>query len=104
MTTLGVRLGELIKKKGFTQRELAKEVGVTEAAMSLYVKGARIPRASILENIAKKLDTTSDYLLNGTKTNRLEDLIQVNKLLARNVSEMTPEEKMQIISILISNE
>ena len=59
------RLAEMIKAKGLSQKELAQLAGVTEAAMSHYVKGDRIPRASVLVRIAEALGTTADYLMNG---------------------------------------
>ena len=100
----GERLALLIKEKGLSQRELAQKAGVTEAAMSLYVKGTRIPRASVLARVAEALNTTSDYLMNGTASNNREELDLAKKLLARNVAEMTHAEKMQIISILFSED
>ena len=65
MTTMGERLKELIDKKGICQKDLAEKVGCTDAAISHYIKGDRVPRASVLTKIAIALDTTSDYLMEG---------------------------------------
>ena len=95
--TFGERLSELIRIRDYSQKELAKRAGVTEAAMSHYVKGDRYPRASVLARIADALGTTSDYLMNGTATNAKEEVNQAKRLIARNVSQMSREEKMKLI-------
>lgn len=40
---LGHRISAMLEKKGITQREYAEKVGVTEVAISRYIKGERIP-------------------------------------------------------------
>lgn len=56
MASIGVRIKSLLDKKGLTQKELANAVGCTEAAISHYIKGDRVPRASVLSKIAIALD------------------------------------------------
>lgn len=53
---------ELLEKKGITQKELANLIGVTETAMSRYVNGNRIPKATTCIKIAKALDCTVEEL------------------------------------------
>ena len=48
MAEIGKRIKELLEKKGITQKELALKVGCTEAAISHYIKGDRIPRSSVM--------------------------------------------------------
>ena len=55
-----------MKRNGLSQKELARKVGVTEAAMSYYVRGDRTPRSDVLTRIAKALNTTTDYLLGNS--------------------------------------
>lgn len=74
---LGGRIADLLKKSGLTQRELANKVGVTEASMSRYISGCRIPKGPTIANIANALHTTSDYLL-GTE----EDITKEQKTIA----------------------
>lgn len=57
------RLSILMNEQKLTQKELAIKTGVTESAMSYYVKGVRTPRSDVLTRIAKALNTTTDYLL-----------------------------------------
>ena len=98
------RLLELIHNKKITQKDLADKAGVTEAAMSHYLKGDRFPRASVLARIADALGTTSEYLMNGNASDAKEEIDYAKKLIARNVSEMSKEDKIRIMSILFEEE
>ena len=53
----------LMKQYGYTQKELAAEVGVTEATMSRYINNSRTPKGTVIAAIAYKLHTSTDYLL-----------------------------------------
>ena len=61
----GKRIKDLCRQKGITVRELAEKSNTTEVSMSRFITGARMPNAPILKNIAKALETTTDYLLGG---------------------------------------
>lgn len=102
-TAFNERLSELICRRGFTQKELAAKAGVTEAAVSHYLKGDRVPRASVMARMADALDTTTDYLYGGTIQNADGDIAYARRLIARNVHQMTHQEKMDIINILMSD-
>lgn len=102
--TFGERLSALLKEKGMQQQILAQKAEVTEAAVSHYIKGDRIPRASVMSRIAEALGTTSDYLMNGTAPDSKNEVAHAKRLIARNVKQMTKEEKMEIMSILLGEE
>lgn len=101
---MGTRIKELLAKKGITQKELAETVGCTDAAISHYIKGDRIPRSSVLTKIAIALDTTSDYLMEGIPTDVTDELDYAKKLIARNVTQMSKAEKREIINILMGDD
>ena len=65
------KLGERIRKRldeiGMSQRELADKLGITEVSLSRYIKGERIPRATVVIGIAKVLDVSVEWLLKGEK-------------------------------------
>lgn len=103
MKNIGGRIKALLEQKGMTQRQLAEKVGCTEAAVSHYVKGDRVPRSSAMSKIAIALGTTTDFLTNGTPQNKDSDLGYAKKLIARNADYMTREEKMEIIDILMGD-
>ena len=64
----GQIIKEILGQKGISQKELSASAGVTEAAMSHYIKGDRVPRGANLLNIAKALGTTTNVLLGETET------------------------------------
>lgn len=59
----GERLKKAIVDKNITQKELATRCGMTEVAVSRYIKSKRIPRGVTLAKIANELDVTTDWLL-----------------------------------------
>ena len=61
------RLKEILKEKGISGKDLAKEVNVTEASISKLSKGDSIPRKDLLLKIAKTLDVDIKDLFNSTK-------------------------------------
>ena len=101
---MGDRMKELLTKKGLTQKELASKAGCTDAAISHYIKGDRIPRASVVSKIAIALGTTSEYLMEGIPTDVTEEVDYAKRLIARNVTQMSASEKREILSILMGDE
>lgn len=104
MSSLGGRIKSLLSQKGMTQKQLAQEVGCTEAAVSHYVKGDRVPRSSVMSKIAIALGTTSDYLTEGIPQDTKSELGYAKKLIARNAEYMSSTEKMEIINILMGED
>ena len=103
MTALGDRIKSPLLQKGMTQKQLAQEVGCTEAAVSHYVKGDRVPRSSVMTKIAIALGSTSDYLTEGIPQDTKSELGYAKKLIARNAEHMSSAEKMEIINILMGD-
>lgn len=102
--TFNGRLSLLLQQKNMTQKDLAARAGVTEAAISHYLKGDRTPRASVLTRIAEALNSTTDYLMGGAEVDSVSELNYAKRLIARNVHQMSKEEKMDIINILMSGD
>jgi len=48
-----MKLGDFLSTQGFSVRDFAKTVNVTDAAMSRYVSGKRLPRAEIMQRIVE---------------------------------------------------
>lgn len=96
---IGDRILELMKKSDFTQKELATMVGVTDAAISRYINNEREPKVEVVANLATALDTTTDYLIYGTSST--EDFAEIYRLVARSTSNMTADEKMKLMKVLL---
>lgn len=96
------RIKEMIAEKGISQKELSELTGITESAISHYVKGTRVPRGANLIKIAGVLGTTADDLLSGDKEmDKDRDLVFAKSLIARNAAQMTKEEKMEFVALLM---
>lgn len=65
--TLGFRIALRRKELGFTQEELAEKVGVSAQAVSKWENDISCPDISLLPNLAKVLNMTTDELLTGKK-------------------------------------
>lgn len=75
-STIGERIRLRRSVLGITQRELANQVGVSMAAVSLWEKGNTDPGAAKLELLAKSLGCPTEWLLSGDKSyqlNRFQD-------------------------------
>jgi transcriptional regulator with XRE-family HTH domain len=99
---LGLRISETLQKRGITQKELASRIGVKEAVMSRYITGDREPKPEVLANIATALHTTSDFLL-GIECEEFNHP-KIRRLIARNASSMTEQEKKELINALFGEE
>ena len=100
--TMTSRIKELLEQKGITQRKLSELTGITESAISHYIKGDRIPRGMSLVKIAQALGTTADDLVScDQELDKERDLVYAKALIARNASQMTTEEKIGFIKLLM---
>ncbi len=99
---LGSRIAEILQRRKMTQKELAERIGVTEAVISRYISGDREPKPEILANIATALHSTSDFLL-GIEREEF-DHPRIRRLIARNASFMTEQEKKELINALFGEE
>lgn len=64
-----MRLKELREAKGLSQRELARELHVTQGAVQKWEAGRQMPKASRLTAICKVLGCTLDELLKEDEKN-----------------------------------
>lgn len=87
-----------LKKLSMSQKELAEATGLTESAVSRYVKGERVPRGINLMKIANALSITVDQLL--ADDNNKDDINVVKNLIARNASKMSDKDRLELINLL----
>ena len=57
------RLLELREKRNLNQRDLAKGIGMTQAAISRWEKNIQIPDIESLIKLCRFFDVSADYLL-----------------------------------------
>lgn len=91
---------ELMKQEGLSQKDLAEKINVTEASMSRYIKGERIPRIDVLVKLANVFNVSIEYL-QGLK--EVEDFNEIKRIVARNSKNMTDEQKMELAKMLLKD-
>ncbi len=70
--TIGSRIAQARKAKGYTQEEFSQLLNVTAQAVSKWENDLSCPDIQLLPQIASILGMTTDELLTGTKTNQDE--------------------------------
>ena len=74
MDGFGERVIKLLEEVGYTQREFAGMVGISEGALCRYLKDLREPKMEVIANMATALNTITDFLLTGKNdTKTLQD-------------------------------
>ena len=63
MSSFGDTLSSLRQREGLTQTELAKDLGLSRSALSMYESGEREPSFRILFRIASRLGVDMNTLL-----------------------------------------
>lgn len=96
------RLKELRKRKGLSQGDLAERIEVHFTQVSRYERGETKPNAEAMTKLAKALDTTVDYLMNGTADDVVQDAGLEKELISRfrQVQDLPTEEKKTVLSLL----
>lgn len=100
-TAFGAFVAVLRKEKGYTQRELADRLFVSDKAVSKWERGLSLPDISLLVPMSKELDVTVMELLQGRRLeNDREDELRlgfgdVEQLVKKAItfSEVAPEDK-----------
>lgn len=64
----GLRVKELRKQKGWSQKELGNRIGVSYAQLNKYEGGTNVPPLDKLVGLASALETSLDYLATGELT------------------------------------
>ena len=99
MESFGIRIMNILKESGMSQKQLAMKIGLTESALSRYISGERQPKPEVVANIATALCVTSDYLLGITPLSFNGKYVE--RIIAREAKNMTLEEKNELIKIML---
>lgn len=97
-------------KKGLSQSDLAKAIGVHVTNISRYERGENRPTSDVLTKLANALGTTVDFLMSGSLNDLADTQIADKELLSQfKRTEHLPQEKKQLVkafleSFLITNE
>jgi transcriptional regulator with XRE-family HTH domain len=96
------RLKDLRKRKGISQSELADLIEVHFTQVSRYERGETKPNAEAMTKLAKALDTTVDFLMNGTADDVVKDAGLEKELISRfkEVQDLETEDKRTVLSLM----
>lgn len=98
---IGRKIADHLSRQGLSQRDLAQRVGVSEVAMSRYINGTRIPKATILDGIAKALHTSMEELMGQeVKDNPEKCYHRVQREIYQFKDNWTDKQKLNLIGIL----
>jgi len=62
-SNFAARLGELRQEQAMNQRQVANDLGVSQAVLSHYENGLREPKLEFISKVCTYYDVTADYLL-----------------------------------------
>ena len=85
-----LKIREIRKRCGLTQKELAEGIGSSESAISQYENGKRQPDYETLLKISDYFGVSVDYLLGGEEINHSHEDPELDAILEqlKNRSEM----------------
>ncbi len=98
----GKRLAALRKEAGFTQTELANEIGATRRMIAYYETESDHPPTNMLVGLASALNVTTDALLGLKAIKAAKGKQSDSRLLRRmqQVEKLSAHKKRQIIQVI----
>jgi transcriptional regulator with XRE-family HTH domain len=98
-----VRLATMRKAAGFTQEQLAAELGISRRRIAYYEAESDHPPAGLLPKLAQALNTTVDELLGEQTPKRNARPASLSPRLVRRlrqIEHLSPKSKQQLLSII----
>ena len=104
MSNYGENIKKELERRKLSQKDLCKLTGISESAMSKYLSTDRPLRSDIVAKIARALDVNI-YQLLGLSMSNNDTTFNVCKtaLLARGGTELTTEEKKELIDLIFGH-
>jgi transcriptional regulator with XRE-family HTH domain len=97
--TLGLRIRTIRKKMQMTQQQLAKKAGVSQATVSDYENDVtKNHRADELMRFAAALETTPEYLLEGTGPESIRNAASDLDTLVESFNKLSPASRAALIA------
>lgn len=101
----GERLAQLRKTAGYTQDQLATELGISRRRIAYYEVESDHPPVGFLTDLARVLNTTTDALLGQAAGTRKSSKVSLSPRLERRLKQierLSPKPKQQLLSIIDS--
>jgi len=104
--SVGMRIREQRKKKGWTQEDLGKRVSVSPQVVSNWERGYSTPDSADIQSLSKVFLTSSDYLLCRTDDPEInadhQDIASLPEVqfIMRAREEMTPKAYARFLKLV----
>lgn len=98
----GARLAQLRKAAGYTQEQLASELGISRRRVAYYEAESDHPPASLLADLARVLNVSTDELLGNASKRKARPAPLSPRLerRLRQIERLGPKPKQQLLSII----
>jgi len=98
----GARLAQLRKAAGYTQEQLATELGISRRRVAYYEAESDHPPASLLTDLARVLNTSTDELLGNAPKRKTRPAPLSPRLERRlhQIERLGPKPKQQLLSLI----
>jgi transcriptional regulator with XRE-family HTH domain len=98
---IGDKILSLRKDKGWSQQQLAKEIGTSGPIIGRYERGEMMPSVEVAKKLAKIFRVTLDYLVDDTgDLADIKDRAILDRLLA--IEKLEGEDKKTIVHVIDS--
>lgn len=99
LSSFGKRLAKLRKATGYTQHQLADEIGVTRRMIAYYESESQHPPANMLVDLAGALNVSADTLL-GIKPLKTTPLSSRLERRIKQIEKLGPKPRQQITQLI----
>jgi len=102
MSELGKRIQEQRKQIGLTQAQLAAKIEISHTQLTRYESKNIQPPADVLQRLANVFDVSIDYLVNGNKSDKVEQTLKDAELIKqfKQLDKLPEDEKKSILKVL----
>jgi transcriptional regulator with XRE-family HTH domain len=96
----GDRMARLRKDAGFSQRDLAKELGVTQRMVAYYEAQSEHPPAHLLPQLVELFGVSTDELLGLRPPKAVRPANQRLLQRLKRIEKLPPKEKKQLLALI----
>ncbi len=99
--TIAARLRDIRRRRGLTQAEVAKQLGIDQTLVSNYERGAARLHGALVAGFAKTLRVSADEIL-GLKDSAPKNGAANGRLLRRllRIEELSPSDRKAVLKFL----
>ncbi len=99
LKNFGKRLAKLRKSAGYTQQQLADEIGATRRMITYYESESQHPPANMLVDLAKALNISADALLGIESIETIPISSRLEKRI-KQIEKLGPKPRQQITQLI----